>query len=51
MEELGETDKSQSVSAKLVYEVNDGSVNENLGGRKQEDLSLLWETDCHCKVK
>jgi hypothetical protein len=38
MEELGEIDESQGFSAKLVYEMNDGPVNENLDGRKQEDM-------------
>jgi len=41
MEELEEIDKSQSVSAKLVYEVNEGPVYKNLDSRKQEDVSLL----------
>jgi hypothetical protein len=31
MEELGETDEPQGFSAKLVYEMNDGPVNENFG--------------------
>jgi hypothetical protein len=41
MEELVEIDKSESFSAKLVYEVNNGPVYKNLEGRKQEDASLL----------
>jgi len=41
MEELEDIDKSQSFSAKLVYEVNEGPVIENLEGRKQEGVSLL----------
>jgi hypothetical protein len=31
-----------------VHGVNRGHINENLDGRKQEDMSLLWETDCQC---
>jgi len=34
-----------------VYEVNEGPANKNLDGRKQEGVSLLWETDCHCTRK
>jgi len=41
MEELEEIDKSHSLSAKLVCEVTEGLVIENLDGRKQEGVSLL----------
>jgi hypothetical protein len=41
MEKVAEIDKSRSWSAKLVHGVNRGHINENLDGRKQEDMSLL----------